>query len=136
MIKADAQDHVYRSLPRLLKKAASTAEHLDQGKPADIWDLVRQNVEEGSDSIRRVCKWLRVLSYSGVEIPWTLLSEITASNGTQNLSNDSRLDLVIAVDANSAAIAPSEFARLCCRMFADFARGQEGLDAAVVSDTT
>ncbi|WVR06582.1 hypothetical protein IAU60_003614 [Kwoniella sp. DSM 27419] len=100
------QDVAYRSLPRLLRSSTPT----DQ---SDIFSLSRSVSLDGSEGFERVCRWMRVLAYSGVEIPWpTLLDLVELQSNTQS-GLDSKLDLIIAVGANGSPIEPEDFARLC-----------------------
>ncbi|WVQ84347.1 hypothetical protein IAT38_006499 [Cryptococcus sp. DSM 104549] len=65
------QDLVYRALPRLL-----------HNNPLDIFALCHDSLSNPS-GIPRVCKWLRVLAFSGVEIPWGLLLEVVEHQAAQ-----------------------------------------------------
>ena len=87
----------------------------------DIWDLSQITMAESKEGVARVCKWLRVLSFSGIEIPWPLINTMVDRQETQKSSLESRIDLVIAVNANSARTDPAAFARLCCRILTNFA---------------
>jgi hypothetical protein len=133
---------VYRSLPRLLRhtRPGRSGQAADTGEQ-NIWTLSTMTLTEGSEGLARVCRWFRVLSFSGVEIPWeTLVQLINLSSEPLSVTQDSqgdvksasrsnrkaRLDLVIAVNANAAWIEPQEFAKLCCRMFAGFVQHEAG----------
>ena len=68
---------------------------------------------------------MRVLAYSGVEIPWPLLTDLIQLQTLTSSSVDARLDLVIAVNANGAPIEPDHFAQLCCQMFINLAKSMD-----------
>lgn len=55
---------------------------------------------------------MRVLSFSGVEVPWDLLGDL-AKHQTISSSNEALMDLVIAVGANITDIDAGAFAQLC-----------------------
>ena len=60
---------------------------------------------------------MRVLAFSGVEVPWQTLTALIDLLQSEGTSVKSKLDLVVAVNANGRAIEPAEFARLCARLF-------------------
>lgn len=63
---------------------------------------------------------MRVLAFSGVEIPWSTLS------GFIDLSTPSfqtRLDLVIAIAANESIIPPIRLAEMCCSLIRNLSKG-------------
>lgn len=70
-----------------------------------------------------MCKWLRVLSFSGVEVPWELVTAIIDRHDVEGASLESQVDIVIAVNANMTRVEPTDFAKLCCRIFVTFADG-------------
>lgn len=103
--------------------------------------LSAMTLNEGPEGLARVCRWFRVLSFSGVDIPWATLvqmidlqakrlSVIQDSQGDVREAFksdlDARLDLVIAVNANAAWIEPEEFAKLCCKLLAGFVQHEAG----------
>lgn len=71
-----------------------------------------------------MCKWFRVFSHSGVEIPWPLLTQAIAASEEHSMADESKMDLIASVNANPAVIDPSNFAKLCCRMFVNFVSAQ------------
>lgn len=73
-----------------------------------------------------------MLSFSGVEIPWSLVKQIANIGREQTLTIESRMDLIVSINANSTPIEPSEFAELCCRMFVDLVEAQKD---TITSDT-
>ncbi|KAK8858838.1 hypothetical protein IAR55_003068 [Kwoniella newhampshirensis] len=102
------QDVVYRSLPRLLRHQGDTG----TSSEPDIFALSRSTSQDGPDGLARVCRWMRVLSFSGVDIPWTLLLDLVDLQATMRSSLESRLDLVIAINANGQAIDAAGFAEM------------------------
>nr|XP_019045323.1 hypothetical protein I302_05712 [Kwoniella bestiolae CBS 10118]OCF24253.1 hypothetical protein I302_05712 [Kwoniella bestiolae CBS 10118] len=119
------QDVVYRSLPRLLRHShSSQSSSFDQ---TDLFSLSLSVSQSGPEGLIRVCRWLRVLSFSGVEIPWNLLTDLVELQSTTRSETDARLDLVIAVGANGMIMDPEAFAGLCAKMgkgiFRDLGRG-------------
>ncbi|OCF37304.1 hypothetical protein I316_01213 [Kwoniella heveanensis BCC8398] len=104
------QDVIYRSLPRLLRRSPSTPDQ------SDIFALSLSVSQEGPEGLTRACRWMRVLSFSGVEVPWTVLIDLVDLQATTRSSTDARGDLVIAVGANGAPIDAEGFARLCDRI--------------------
>jgi len=133
---------VYRSLPRLLRHTRPGRNlHADDVGEQDIWTLSTMTLNEGPEGLARVCRWFRVLSFSGVEIPWETLVQIinlqakrlsviqeSAGDLKEAFKSDldARLDLVIAVNANAAWIEPQEFATLCCKLLAGFVQHETG----------
>jgi hypothetical protein len=60
---------------------------------------------------------MRVLSFSGVDIPWSTLLKLTDLQSSTRSSVEARLDLVIAANANGAVIEADRFAAVCANMF-------------------
>lgn len=114
---------IYRSLPRLLRNA--TVDGLqDEDRVQDIWAFSRMTITDGQEGVARVCKWFRVLSFSGVDVPWSILIPIIESMTDASDNLETILDLVITVNANAAWIDPSEFAKLCNKLFISFISGK------------
>lgn len=113
------KDMIYRSLPRLLRHSITSKQQVEDDDSQGIWQFAQMTMTEGQEGIARVCKWLRVLAFSGVEIPWAMLTAIIDTSTHSHRNLDSTLDLVIAVNANAAWIDPTDFAKLCCKMFVD-----------------
>ncbi|WVF68781.1 hypothetical protein IAT40_003553 [Kwoniella sp. CBS 6097] len=115
------QDVIYRSLPRLLRRCPSNPDQ------SDIFALSLSVSQEGPEGLTRACRWMRVLSFSGVEVPWTVLINLVDLQATTRSGTDARGDLVIAIGANGAQIDPEGFARLCDRIgrgvFTEMGRG-------------
>ncbi|OCF56840.1 hypothetical protein L486_05695 [Kwoniella mangroviensis CBS 10435] len=108
------QDVVYRSLPRLLRHSnSSPSSSFDQ---TDLFSLSLSVSQSGPEGLIRVCRWLRVLSFSGVEIPWNVLIDLVELQSTTQSEVDARLDLVIAVGANGMIMDPEAFAGLCAKV--------------------
>nr|XP_018262073.1 uncharacterized protein I303_05088 [Kwoniella dejecticola CBS 10117]OBR84231.1 hypothetical protein I303_05088 [Kwoniella dejecticola CBS 10117] len=129
------QDVVYRSLPRLLRHSTSTSTSStipsSSFEQTDLFSLSRSVSQTGPEGLIRVCRWLRVLSFSGVDIPWELLMDMVELQSTSSTRNEvyARLDLVIAIGANGMPLDPEVFAGLCGKMttgiFRDMANGGE-----------
>lgn len=66
-----------------------------------------------------MCRWLRVLACSGVDVPWESLTALLDLNNLGQLSDDARLDLVLAASVNSTPIAHDAHAELISRLFAN-----------------
>lgn len=115
------QDVAYRALPRLLNHQPADS--------ADIFALSLSTAQADPADLARVCRWMRVLSYSGVEIPWELLLSLidlqarspafTFDGNVSGVSAEAKLDLVIAVNSNRAVIEPQTFANACSRLAVD-----------------
>lgn len=115
------QDVAYRALPRLLNHQPADS--------ADIFSLSLSTAQADPADLARVCRWMRVLSYSGVEIPWELLLSLidlqarspafTFDGSVGGVSAEAKLDLVIAVNSNRAVIEPQTFANACSRLAVD-----------------
>jgi hypothetical protein len=88
---------------------------------SDIWEYSHATALDSAEGLERVCRWMRVLSFSGVEIPWPTLLEL-AERQVSGCSVEAKLDLVIAVNANGAAIEPGRFALVCADLFDHIAR--------------
>ncbi|KIR32183.1 hypothetical protein I352_05415 [Cryptococcus deuterogattii MMRL2647] len=114
-------DVAYRALPRLLNHQPADS--------ADIFALSLSTAQADPADLARVCRWMRVLSYSGVEIPWELLLSLidlqarspafTFDGSVRGVSAEAKLDLVIAVNSNRAMIEPQTFANACSRLAVD-----------------
>ena len=76
---------------------------------------------EGPQGLSRVCRWTRVLAFSGAEIPWPTLSNLVDLQASTTSSIEARSDLAIAVNANGAIIDPDSFAKISCQMFVNLA---------------
>ena len=98
----------------------------------NVWELCQAVASEGLDGLTRVIRWLRVLSFSGVEVPWSLVKQMADIGREQALTMEARMDLIVSINANSTRIEPSEFAELCCRMFVDSVEAQKD---SITSDT-
>ncbi|WVQ73477.1 hypothetical protein IAR50_003049 [Cryptococcus sp. DSM 104548] len=119
-------DVAYRSLPRLLG-------HQPSDSP-DIFALSASTTMSVPSDFARVCRWMRVLSFSGAEVPWELL-QVLIDQQTEfgmDVPPEASLDLVIAVGANGAPLEPRIFAGLCAKMattvFNNVGPGLGGLD--------
>ncbi|WWC96533.1 hypothetical protein V866_003401 [Kwoniella sp. B9012] len=108
------QDVVYRSLPRLLRQSNSSPS--SSFEQTDLFSLSLSVSQSGPEGLIRVCRWLRVLSFSGVEIPWNVLIDLVELQSTTQSEVDARLDLVIAVGANGMTMDPADFAGLCAKV--------------------
>jgi hypothetical protein len=111
---------IYRSLPRLLRHS-NAPNNGALTTVSDIWEYSHATAMESEEGLERVCRWMRVLSFSGVEIPWPTLLELAERQGS-GCSVEAKLDLVIAVNANGAAIEPGRFAIICADLFDHIAR--------------
>ncbi|ODN74054.1 hypothetical protein L202_07524 [Cryptococcus amylolentus CBS 6039] len=103
-------DVAYRSLPRLLS-------HQPSDSP-DIFALSASTTMSNASDFARVCRWMRVLSFSGAEIPWELLQVLIDQQVEfgVDVPPEASLDVVIAVSANGAPLEPKTFAGLCSIM--------------------
>nr|XP_019013028.1 uncharacterized protein I206_02525 [Kwoniella pini CBS 10737]OCF51809.1 hypothetical protein I206_02525 [Kwoniella pini CBS 10737] len=121
------QDVVYRSLPRLLRHSSSIPS--SSFEQPDLFSLSLSVSQTGPEGLIRVCRWLRVLSFSGVDVPWELLMDLVELQSTTRNEIDARLDLVIAIGANSTSLNPEAFAGLCAKMsngiFQDIAESKD-----------
>ncbi|WRT68054.1 uncharacterized protein IL334_005029 [Kwoniella shivajii] len=121
------QDVVYRSLPRLLRHSTSNSSPSSSFDQTDLFSLSLSVSQSGPEGLIRACRWLRVLSFSGVEIPWNLLIDLVELQSTTRSEVEARLDLVIAVGANGMALEPEAFAGLCAKVskgiFVDLGKG-------------
>ncbi|WWD18729.1 hypothetical protein CI109_103183 [Kwoniella shandongensis] len=106
------QDVVYRSLPRLLRNHPTTS----PSSELDVFALSRSTSQDGPEGLSRVCRWMKVLSFSGVEIPWPLLFDLIELQATMRTSVEARLDLVIAVNANGQVIDAAGFADVSAKL--------------------
>lgn len=83
--------------------------------------MARTTCADGSEGVERVCRWFRVLSFSGVDIPWEALTAIIRRQGKNLTSIEAKLDLIIAVNANGEPLSPASFAEICCQIFMNVA---------------
>lgn len=108
LVPADAQDVIYKSLPRLLRH---TSGGLDtQG---NLWEQAQATSVDDAGGLQRVCRWLRVMACSGAEVPWIALKELLDLSGMDAATEDVYSDLVTAIDTNVTAIDPEDFASFC-----------------------
>lgn len=73
---------------------------------------------------------MRVLSYSGAEIPWRIiraLIHVESQSAAQML--EVKIDLAVAVRANTAYLDSREFADICVKLLVDFV----GITGAIVA---
>lgn len=111
-------DVAYRALPRLLDHQPADS--------SDIFAISLSTAQANPADLARVCRWMRVLSYSGVEIPWELLLPLvdlqarspafTCDDSAYGASAEAKLDLVIAINSNRAVIEPQTFASTCSQL--------------------
>lgn len=102
----------YKALPRILRHIDS----LNAGSSTDLWTIAQETSSESTQGFERVCTWMRVLAFSGVEIPWELLQSLVDLGTAMECSMEARLDLIIAVDANAAYMDSADFAHTCDRL--------------------
>jgi hypothetical protein len=81
--------------------------------------LANETSRDDIDGLKRVCRWLRVLSCSGVEVPWESLTALLDLDSLAQLSHEARFDLVLAASVNSTPIAHDAHAQLVSRLFAN-----------------
>ena len=115
---SEMQDVAYRALPRLLDHQPADS--------SDIFAISLSTAQSNPADLARVCRWMRVLSYSGVEIPWELLLPLvdlqarspafTCDDSAYGASAEAKLDLVIAINSNRAVIEPQTFASTCSQL--------------------
>lgn len=115
---SEMQDVAYRALPRLLDHQPADS--------SDIFAISLSTAQANPADLARVCRWMRVLSYSGVEIPWELLLPLvdlqarspafTCDDSAYGASAEAKLDLVIAINSNRAVIEPQTFASTCSQL--------------------
>jgi len=75
--------------------------------------------------MEKVCLWVRVLTTSGVAVPWELISHVSGSNPP---SLESIVDLIHAVSSGNAAIPAESYAKLCCEVFGQFCSALDTAD--------
>lgn len=82
----------------------------------DIWELSLVTSQE-TEGFERVCRWLRALTFSGVVVPWSIITSMVDKHSVGESADESLFNLVIAVDANTAPIEADRFAELCNNIF-------------------
>ncbi|KAL7420508.1 hypothetical protein Q5752_004458 [Cryptotrichosporon argae] len=110
------KDAVYKSLPRLLVRPEAVLATADGEQ--DLWGLAAETSRSGPDGLDRVCRWTRVLAFSGAEVPWPTLTSLLDLQTSTRSSMDARLDLAIAIASNGAAIDGTRFAQIASHALA------------------
>ncbi|CAK9780474.1 hypothetical protein CC85DRAFT_283464 [Cutaneotrichosporon oleaginosum] len=108
------EDAAFKALPRLLRHS-----HDLNGSSTDLWTLANETSRDDVQGLQRVCRWLRVLACSGVEVPWESLTALMDLDSLAQIGEESRSDLVLAAGVNSAPIAHDAHAELLSRLFAN-----------------
>lgn len=114
------QDVSYRTLSRLLTRAAEAAS-TSKAQISDIWLEIATMAANDPQDLDRACLWLRVLAVSGVEIPWETLQHMVDSQLASFSGWQSTLDIVIALESNTASTEPKAFADLCSNLVTSLA---------------
>jgi hypothetical protein len=86
------------------------------------------------EDMGRFCRWMRVLSFSGVEVPWRIIRRLIDIE-SQSIShmNKTKIDLAIAMQANTAYLDPREFADMCVNLLAVFVQKMDTAEEKVGS---
>lgn len=81
----------------------------------DLWSLATATSQEGPEGVQRVCQWLRVLSCSGAEVPWDIVTDMVELVAGADVANEARLDLISTIHSNTTPTDSKAFAQLCNR---------------------
>lgn len=117
---ADSQEAAFKALPRLLRHA-----HTTDVDSVDLWTLANETSRDDEYGLQRVCRWLRVLACSGVEVPWESITALVDLDSLAHLSDTARFDLVMATSANTTPIAIDAHAHLTSHVFASMVESIE-----------
>ncbi|ORY30604.1 hypothetical protein BCR39DRAFT_529130 [Naematelia encephala] len=120
----EGQDNIYKALPRLLRLHDTRISNTSE---LNLWQMAASTSADAVGGLNRVCRWMRVLAFSGVEIPWPTLTALVDKQTRSNSSDEARLDLVIAVNGNASFIEPERFAILCSQMFVNLVVGESSV---------
>jgi hypothetical protein len=112
ILKLTDQDHLFRALPRLI----GAGHTWNTEETADIWSHAR-TVSHEPDGLAKVCLWLRILTFSGVEVPWEMISHAIESVKCGVIPLEAVDDLLHAVGNNTTSIPAERLAELSCEMF-------------------
>lgn len=107
------QEAAFKALPRLLRHTST------DNDSADLWTLANETSRDDANGLQRVCRWLRVLACSGVEVPWESITALMDLDSLARLNDTARFDLVVASSANTTPIALEAHAELVSRVFAN-----------------
>lgn len=113
-ICADTQETAFKALPRLIRHA-----HTAEPASVDLWTLANETSRDDEYGLQRVCRWLRVLACSGVEVPWESITALMDLDSLARLSDTARFYLVMATSANTTSIAIDAHAQLASHVFAN-----------------
>jgi len=76
----------------------------------------------------QVCLWMRVLTASGVEVPWEMMSHLIENIGSDRPALEAIADLIHASESNTATIPAESYAALCCQLFGLFCSPLDDMD--------
>lgn len=109
LVDADEQDHAYDTLPLILQ--LDPQQQLDPSMPTtplidSTLNLVHALVNEDTDNLERVSRWIRVLTCCRIAVPWELLDDLVtrhvADAGEGPAGNLAvKIDLVAALSYNT-----------------------------------
>jgi len=77
----------------------------------------------------QVCLWMRVLTVSGVEVPWEMMSHLIENIGSDRPALEAIADLIHASESNTATIPAESYAVLCCQLFGLFCSALDSVDS-------
>jgi len=77
----------------------------------------------------QVCLWMRVLTASGVEVPWEMMSHLIENSGADWPALEAIVDLIHASESNTAPIPAESYAALCCQLFGLFCSAVDNVDS-------
>jgi hypothetical protein len=112
---------VFKHLPRLARHAATSG---------DLWRDMESVSDDGPDSFAHVCLWLRALTFSGVKVPWEVITRLADKHAVGRKADDALFNLVVAVDANTEPMEQEPFAQLCNTIFTPLATSMASSEVA------
>ena len=99
-----------------------------------LWDELSTSCLENPSNTARVCRWSRILSGAGTEIPWTIINSLLDQQSVILVPVDAQTDLVITMRLNSTPIPTQQYADLCYwRMETVVERCRKGATAEIVA---
>ncbi|BEJ14085.1 hypothetical protein CspHIS471_0312590 [Cutaneotrichosporon sp. HIS471] len=122
------EEVAFKALPRLLRHS-----HTLNNDSADLWTLANETSRDDIHGLQRVCRWLRVLACSGVDVPWESLTAVVDIDNLNQLNDEARFDIVLAASVNSTPIAHDAHAEFLSRLFANVVASIEDLQSDSVA---
>ncbi|GMK53787.1 hypothetical protein CspeluHIS016_0103730 [Cutaneotrichosporon spelunceum] len=116
------EEAAFKALPRLLRHS-----HTFNNYSTDLWTLANETSRDDLRGLQRVCRWLRVLACSGVEVPWESITAVLDLGNLSQLNGQAQFDLVLAASVNSTPIAHDAHAEFLSRLFANVVASIERL---------